>query len=423
MQEIALTNERIDEKTLEQELHKWLGSFTKPLRKVLLLPPDVTRFHSKAGLIVQLLYKALQGEAKVEIMPALGTHIPMSGQERALMFGTEIPDECFLVHDWRNDVVKIGEVPSDFVAKVSGGLVSYPIGVEVNRRLMDPSYDLIVSIGQVVPHEVVGMANYSKNIFVGCGGQDMINKSHFLGAAYGMEKMMGRDNTPVRKVFDYAEEHFLGTIPLQYILTVTTTKEDVTSINGLFVGRDRQLFAAAVQESQRRNLDLLDEPLKKVVVYLDPGEFKTTWLGNKAVYRTRMAIADGGELLILAPGLKQFGEDPQIDQLIRKYGYVGSQRVLALVEEHEDLKDNLSAAAHLIHGSSEDRFRITYAPGHVSKEEIEQVNFDYLPLTEALAKYDPDKLKDGFNTMADGEEIFYISNPALGLWALKEKFQ
>jgi nickel-dependent lactate racemase len=423
MQEIALTNERIDEKTLEQELHKWLGSFTSPLRKVLLLPPDVTRFHSKAGLIVQLLYKALQREAKVEIMPALGTHIPMSAEERTLMFGTEIPAECFLVHDWRNDVVKIGEVPGDFVAEVSGGLVSYPIGVEVNRRLIDPSYDLIVSIGQVVPHEVVGMANYSKNIFVGCGGQDIINKSHFLGAAYGMEKMMGRDDTPVRKVFDYAEEHFLGAIPLQYILTVTTTKGDVTSINGLFIGRDRQLFTAAVRESQRRNLDLLDQPLKKVVVYLDPGEFKTTWLGNKAVYRTRMVIADEGELLILAPGLKQFGEDPQIDQLIRKYGYVGSQRVLALVEEHEDLKHNLSAAAHLIHGSSEGRFRITYAPGQVSGEEIEQVNFGYLPLTEALEKYNPAKLKNGFNTMADGEEIFYISNPALGLWALKEKFQ
>ncbi len=224
MQEIALTNERIDEETLEKELHNWLGSFTSPLRKVLLLPPDVTRFHSKAGLIVQLLYKALQREAKVEIMPALGTHIPMSAEERTLMFGTEIPAECFLVHDWRNDVVKIGEVPGDFVAEVSGGLVSYPIGVEVNRRLIDPSYDLIVSIGQVVPHEVVGMANYSKNIFVGCGGQDIINKSHFLGAAYGMEKMMGRDDTPVRKVFDYAEEHFLGAIPLQYILTVTTTK-------------------------------------------------------------------------------------------------------------------------------------------------------------------------------------------------------
>ncbi|NLC54086.1 MAG: DUF2088 domain-containing protein [Firmicutes bacterium] len=423
MQEIVLTEEQIDERKVEKELQKWLGGITIPLRKVLLLPPDITRFHSKAGLIVQLLYKALAPRAKVEIMPALGTHMPMSKEERGLMFGTEIPAECFRVHDWRNDVVKIGEVPATYVAEVSEGLVSFPIDVEVNRCLLDPSYDLIVSIGQVVPHEVVGMANYSKNILVGCGGRDLINKTHFLGASYGLERMMGRAKTPVRQIFDYAEEHFLARIPLQYILTVTTTEGDMTKLNGLFIGRSRGLFAAAARESQQRNLNLFTHPLKKVVVYLEPGEFKTTWLGNKAVYRTRMAIADGGELLILAPGLRKFGEDPQIDILIRKYGYVGSRRILALVAEHEELKNNLSAAAHLIFSSSEDRFRITYAPGHLGREEIEQVNFSYLPLSEALAKYDPAKLKDGFNTMADGEEIFYISNPALGLWALKERFQ
>ncbi|HEY8392025.1 MAG TPA: lactate racemase domain-containing protein [Capillibacterium sp.] len=422
-QGIALTGEHLDEQTLERTLHQWLAGFTTPLRKVLLLPPDITRFHSKAGLVVRILYKALAAQAKVEIMPALGTHTPMTAEERVAMFGEEIPAACFLVHDWRHEVVRIGEVPAAFVAAVSDGLVSYPIGVEVNRRLLDPSYDLIVSIGQVVPHEVVGMANYNKNIFVGCGGQEIINRSHFLGAAYGMERMMGRAETPVRKVFNYAEDHFLARLPLQYIMTVTTTSGTETKLNGLFIGRDRELFAAAVRESQRRNLDLLERPLQKVVVYLDPGEFKSTWLGNKAVYRTRMAIADGGELVILAPGLRQFGEDAGIDRLIRKYGYVGSKRVLALVEAHEDLKNNLSAAAHLIHGSSEGRFRITYAPGHLSREEIEGVNFAYLPLAEALAKYDPAKLKDGFNTLPGGEEIFYISNPALGLWALRDKFE
>jgi nickel-dependent lactate racemase len=423
MREVILRNEKIDRKRLELEIKNWLSSLTVQPRKVLLLPPDFTRFHSKAGLIVQLLYKALSPQTEVEIMPALGTHVAMSPEQREAMFGPEIPDQCYLVHDWRNEVVRIGEVPADFVSEASGGLVSYPIGVEINRRLLDKSYDLIISVGQVVPHEVVGMANYSKNIFVGCGGVDIINKSHFLGAAYGMERMMGRDNTPVRKVFDYAEEHFLKEIPLQYILTVTTTQGTETTINGLFMGRNRRIFEEAVKESQKQNLDLLDKPLTKVVVYLEPGEFKSTWLGNKAIYRTRMAIADDGELLILAPGLKQFGEDQTIDVLIRKYGYVGSKRVLELVEKEEDLKNNLSAAAHLIHGSSEGRFKITYAPGHLSKEEIEQVNFAYLSLDEALAKYNPDQLKDGFNTLDNGEEIFYISNPALGLWALKENFQ
>lgn len=421
MKEINIVQDNIDPIELESHLAAWLGSMNSKPRNVLFLPPDYTRFHSKAGLITQLLYKMLSPDADVRIMPALGTHVPMNETERVKMFGPEIPAERYLEHDWRNGIVKVGEVPADYVAEVTGGLVKYPIQVEINKQLL-AGYDLIVSIGQVVPHEVVGMANYNKNIFVGCGGKDMINRSHFVGAAYGMEKMMGWADTPVRRIFNYAEEHFLNELPLQYILTVTTTKKEQTSVNGLFIGRRYGLFEQAVKLSQQKNLDLLDRPLKKVVVYLDPEEFKSTWLGNKSVYRIRMAIADGGDLLVLAPGVKQFGEDPTIDVLIRKYGYVGSQKVLKLVEENEDLRNNLSAAAHLIHGSSEGRFNITYAVKKVSRNEIEQVNFNYMAYDEAAARYNPKVLQDGFNTLADGEEIFFISNPALGLWALKEKF-
>ncbi|MGE5581316.1 MAG: lactate racemase domain-containing protein [Bacillota bacterium] len=422
MKEINLQGKNIDPVQLEAQLKTWLESLPAPPKKVLLLPPDFTRFHSKAGLIVQLLYKMLAPGCRVDIMPALGTHVPMSDSEKQRMFGAGIPADHFFVHDWRNDIVKVGQVPADFVAKVSEGLVNYTIDVEVNRRLLDPSYDLILSIGQVVPHEVVGMANYNKNIFVGCGGKDIINRTHFLGAAYGMERMMGRADTPVRQIFNYAEEHFLSKIPLQYALTVTTTVKGETSINGLFIGRNYELFKEAVKLSQAKNLDLLDRPLKKAVVYLDPEEFKSTWLGNKAIYRTRMAIADHGELLILAPGVKQFGEDPAIDKLIRKYGYVGSKKVLQLAANEPDLQNNLSAAAHLIHGSSEGRFQITYCAGGLTQAEVEKANFKYLPYQEAAKRYNPDLLENGFNTMEDGEEIFYISNPALGLWALKEKF-
>lgn len=423
MESISLRGDNIQEQQVREALEKWVQSITPAPKKVLLLPPDFTRSHSRAGLIVQLLYKMLSPGCRVDIMPALGTHVPVSEEEKHKMFGAGIPVERFFVHDWRNEVVKIGEVPGEYVAEVSDGLVDYSIDVEINRRLLDKSYDLIVSIGQVVPHEVVGMANYNKNIFVGCGGKDIINKSHFLGAAYGMERIMGRDHSPVRKVFDYAEKHFLSETPLQYILTVIGTDQGRTSLNALFIGRERRLFEEAVAISQERNLDLLDEPLRKVVVYLDPEEFKSTWVGNKAVYRTRMAIADGGELIIIAPGVRQFGEDKINDALIRKYGYGGSKKVLELVRKEEDLRNNLSAAAHLIHGSSEGRFGITYAPGGLTKEEIEQVNFEYLPLEEAVKRYNPSVLKDGMNRTADGEEIFYISNPALGLWALKEKFR
>jgi nickel-dependent lactate racemase len=268
------------------------------------------------------------------------------------------------------------------------------------------------------------MANYNKNIFVGTGGQEGINKSHFLGAVYGMEKMMGRAETPVRKVLNYASDNFAKDLPIIYIQTVIGKDENGNLVmRGLFIGDDYECFELAAKLSLEVNFEMLDEPLKKVVVYLDPSEFKSTWLGNKSIYRTRMAIADEGELIVLAPGLKEFGEDKDIDTLIRKYGYLTTPEILKLVDENEDLQNNLSAAAHLIHGSSEDRFKITYCPGNISKEEIESVNFNYEDLNEMMQKYNPGKLKDGFNTMHDGEEIFFISNPALGLWSWKEKFK
>ena len=294
-------------------------------------------------------------------------------------------------------------MPGQYISEISEGLVNEPIDVRSIRGCLIKAYDLIISIGQVVPHEVVGMANYSKNIFVGCGGMDIINKSHMLGAIYGMEKIMGRDHSPVRKVFDYCQEHFTKEIPLMYVLTVTTAKEDKVDIHGLFIGNDRSLFEEAVKLSQEKNLEYVDRPFKKVVVYLDGREFKSTWLGNKSVYRTRMAIEDGGQLIVLAPGVRQFGEDQENDRLIRKYGYAGRLKVLELFKENQDLQENQSVAAHLIHGSSDDRFSITYAPGHLTREEVEEVNYNYMPLKEALVKYDPKKLKDGYNILEDGE--------------------
>ncbi len=389
--------------------------------KVLIIPPDFTRFHSMAGKITRMYYDLFTPGCEVDIMPALGTHDQMTREECLEMFG-DIPYEKFVVHGWKNDVVQIGEVPGEFVEQVSEGLVEEGIPVEVNKRLLDQSYNLIISVGQVVPHEVVGMANYSKNIFVGCGGKGMINSSHMLGAVYGMERIMGRDYSPVRKVYDYAEKNFIGELPIMYFLTVTTARKDDVDVHGVFVGRNRKIFEEAVSLSQKVNLNYLDEAPEKMVVHLDKKEFKSTWLGNKAVYRTRMAIADGGELIIMAPGVRKFGEDGFIDGLIRKYGYVGRIKILELSKKESDLKENLAAAAHLIHGSSDGRFSITYAVEGLTREEVEAVGYNYAWYGDVSKKYNPEKLEDGWNTI-DGEKIYYISNPALGLWAERKRFE
>lgn len=389
-------------------------------KKVLAIPPDFTRYHSKAGDITRYVYEYYIDKL-TDILPALGTHAPMTDYEIETMFG-DVPKNLFRVHRWREDLVTLGEVPSEFVYQVSEGKLNYSWPAQVNKLLVEGNFDLILSIGQVVPHEVIGMANYNKNIFVGTGGKEGINKSHFLGAVYGMERIMGRADNPVRKVLNYASENFANHLPIIYILTVIGKDENNQLVmRGLYIGDDFECFKLASELSLKVNFEMLNEPLKKVVVYLDPHEFKSTWLGNKSIYRTRMAIADNGELIVLAPGLKEFGEDKEIDRLIRKYGYKTTPVILNYVEENDELKNNLSAAAHLIHGSSENRFTITYCSGKLTKEEIESVNYKYADLNMMLKKYNPEKLIDGFNEV-DGEEIFFISNPALGLWAYKGKF-
>ena len=413
-------NDVIDFADIRQALRKALGSLGER-NKVLLVPPDITRVHSQAGPLTRMALE-YYGARVTDILPAIGTHDPMTEGEIAAMYG-DVPRSLFRKHDFRNAAATLGEVPAEFVRTVSGGAVKYPIPVQVGSLVNNGGHDLILSIGQVVPHEVVGMANHSKNIFVGTGGVDSINRTHFLGAAYGMEKIMGRADTPVREVLDYAAEHFARHLPIVYVLTVIdrAAPSGELVVRGLYIGDDNECFQKAAALSLQTNFTLLEQPLRKVIVYLDPAEFKSTWLGNKSIYRTRMAIADGGELIVLAPGVSKFGEDASIDRLIRKHGYVGTQQVRDLVNTHEDLARSLSAAAHLMHGSSDGRFSITYCPGGISRREIEAANFQYAPLPEMLRRYDPASMHDGLQVLPDGEEVFYISNPALGLWAHRDR--
>ena len=412
-------NDVLSADDLKEGLYTALDKLGKR-HKVLAVPPDGTRFYSRAGELTRYAWQ-YYGRAMTDILPALGTHFAMTEKEIVRMFG-DVPVSLFRDHDWRSGLVTLGQVPGEFVKEVSEGRLDYSWPAQVDKLLVEGKYDLILSPGQVVPHEVIGMANYNKNIFIGTGGVEGINKSHFLGAVYGMERIMGRIDTPVRKVLNYASEHFAKDLPIVYVQTVVAATVSGPVVRGLFIGDDVECFRRAAELSLKVNFQMLDKQLKKVVVYLDPHEFKSTWLGNKSIYRTRMAMADGGELIVLAPGLREFGEDKEIDRLIRKYGYVGTDRVLDAVGKNVELQNNLSAAAHLIHGSSEGRFSITYCPGSVSKEEIESVNFKYADLDKMTKIYNPEKLKDGYNTI-NGEEIFFISNPGMGLWSWSERFK
>ncbi len=389
-------------------------------KRVLLLPPDITRAHSGAGMLTEALYNLLKDEAEIHVIPTLGQHVPHTEEENRWMFGS-IPNERIHAHDWRGGVTRVGEVPADFVKEKTRGAADWAFPVWLNKMLVEESWDLVINVGHVVPHEVLGFANHNKNYFIGLAGKELICTSHMAAACCGIENNLGTLTTPVRACFNKAEEDFLGRLPDLYVQVVLARNPRGALVHtGVYVGDDLETYLQAARQSREQNITVFDEPVSKIVCVMQGDEFFSTWVANKAVYRTRMALADGGELMIIAPGLKRFGEQPEVDVLIRKYGYVGTPRVMEAYRRNPDMQDLAHGTAHLIHGSSEGRFTITYAPGHMTREEIEGVGFQYADLGQALAEYPPEKLKEGWNER-NGERFFFIPTPSAGLWSTREK--
>lgn len=417
--------------------------------RILLVPPDHTRLYSRAGLITGLLYRRLiERGHTVAVLPALGTHSEMTPENCHLLFGDRVPYSAVQHHQWRTGLVRLGEVSSEEMQVLSGGRFSEPVPIETDALLLE-DWDLVISVGQVVPHEVIGMANFTKNIVIGLGGAPTIHRSHFLGAVVDMEAVMGRANSPVRDLVDAAFDRFINKrVPTLWVLTVMEDTAVGVVQRGLFVGTGSssesggEAFQQAAALAASCNISRV-EAFSRVACWLDPSEFRTTWLGNKAVYRTRMAMADGGELIILAPGVYRFGEDPAIDTLIRRHGYCGTPATLQALSTDAELAKALSAAAHLIHGSSEERFRIVYctdpSTGGLTEEEITAVGFEWRSLAEELVRlglsnptenldrsskhgnaqftYDMVPPPTGPRLDTNGERFEFIANPALGLWS------
>jgi nickel-dependent lactate racemase len=393
----------------------------KEYRRVLLLPPDLTRAHSGAGWITETLYKLLPKTCDTHVIPTLGQHRPHTREENKWMFGS-IPHERIHPHDWRGGVTHVGVIPAEVVKEKTGGAADWAIPIDLNTMLMTEKWDLIVNVGHVVPHEVLGFANHNKNYFIGLGGKDSICAAHLASATYGIEANLGRLITPTRACFNWAEDKFLGHLPDVY-LQVVMQRDPANKLvhSGVYVGDDLETYLQAARRSKSQNITVFDEPIKKVVAVMQADEFRSTWVANKAIYRTRMVMADGGELLILAPGLERFGEQDDVDAFIRKYGYCGTPKCMNMYKDNADMQDLAHATAHLLHGSSEGRFTIRYAPGHMTADEIEGVNFEYADLNEMLQRYDPARMKEGWNTMPDGERVYFISTPSAGLWATRAK--
>jgi nickel-dependent lactate racemase len=409
--------EELVDRTVEEARHRICAH----PRRVLLLPPDITRAHCGAGPITQMFYRRLEAEAEVYVMPTLGQHVPHTREENVRMFGA-ISADRILEHNWRNGCVRLGEISADFVREATGGIADWPIPFWLDRQLIEQPWDLIINIGQVVPHESLGFAGHNKNYFIGLGGKETICAAHLTAGCCGVENNMGTITTPVRECFNKAEDEYLRNLPDLFVQLVLAPDKDGELVHtGVYVGDDRETYIEAARQSREQNIIMLDHPLDKIVCVMHEDTYSSTWVANKAIYRTRMALADDGELIVIAPGLRRFGESPEVDGLIRKYGYTTTAEVLQHYRRDPQLQQFAHAAAHLMDSSPEDRFSVTYAQQHLSREEIEGVRFRYADLRATLAAYRPETLRDGVNELPSGERVFFLSSPASGLWSTKAK--
>jgi carbohydrate kinase (thermoresistant glucokinase family) len=399
--------------------------------RVLLVPPDQTRAFARAGELTWRLERRLQHRGcEVAILPALGTHREMDDDDARLLFGGQRDAQGLLVHDWRDGVAELGRFRSDEVVALSDRLLDTEVVMEVASALLG-DWDLVVSLGQVVPHEVAGMAGYTKNLVVGLGGPSFIGASHLLGALVGIETIMGEPANPVRDLVDTAFDRMVAPrLNVHFVLTVVEDGPQGETLRAVLSGRGgtgrsgAAAFREAAALSRRCNITVVDEPWGRASCWLDAQEYRSTWLGNKAVYRARRALATGAELIVLAPGVERFGEDQEIDRLIRRHGYAGREAVLAAAAVDAELRASPGTMAHLIHGSSEGRFSITYCTdpdgGGLSPEELASVGYGWRPLADELAHLGVDATTPtGAAVDAHGERFAHVAQPALGLWVAR----
>jgi nickel-dependent lactate racemase len=417
----------IDDAELEQHLDRIADSIVSDgVKRVLLVPPDHTRLYSRGGQITVHLDRALRSRGiEVDVMPALGTHRPLTASQCRLLFGDAIGVERVLEHRWRDGVSTVGEIPADEVSAIAERDLELSLPLTVNSTLVSGRYNLVVAAGQVVPHEVAGFGGYTKHVCIGLGGRETIHRSHFISAMCGIEETLGQVDAPVRTLINDAFERFLESrCRTLFLLTVVDNRGGVDRLRGLFAGEGGMrasggaAFSAAAALAAALNITTVSEPYDVCVAYMNPIEFHSTWLANKAIYRTRLAMADGGELVVVAPGVERFGEDDVIDALIRRHGYRGRDAALAAVADDAALAQNLAAAAHLVHGSTEGRFRVRYCPGaKLDRADIEAVGFEYVSPDEVAARFGAD-LDRAAGTLRDsrGGEFVVIPNAGLGLW-------
>lgn len=379
-----------------------------PGARVLGIIPDKTR-DDNTDVLFPLAAEILSAR-RVEQFDALvaqGTHLPMSAEEKRAKIGCDNGNSTpglgqIFDHQWNvpEELTTIGELSASEVSRLTGGLISDAVKVNLNRLLAPKVYDTVLIFSATVPHEVAGFAGGAKYLFPGVAGPDLTHATHWLGALASIENVIGRVETPTRHMIEAAAD-FVSAQIITLNSVVTRDDDNVLRTHALFAGDFREAFRRAAEISRQVHIKYTGRKYKRVVALLDE-HYDELWVGGKASYKLGAIIEAGGELIIYAPHLRSISEVH--GKMIEKYGYAPLDRVREMVALSTELQNNLAVAAHLAHvsyagqrdeqGRVIPRYRITMASA-LDEETCRRVHLgflDYRQFKREDYENDPDTL-------------------------------
>jgi nickel-dependent lactate racemase len=373
----------------------------RPPARVLGIIPDKTRTFSPQ-VVHELLAACRDRGYHLDFLVATGTHAAMTDAESAYFLKSQGHEDLFrnaVIANHSTDpknLVTLGTIEASEVREISSGYLTEAIPVQVNRLVLD--YDLLVVIGPVFPHEVIGMSGGWKYFFPGISGAELIDQSHWLGALHGIRGIIGRSETPVRKLVERAGELMLARRPVQCFSLVMSPR----GLHGLFAGDPVASHRAAAKLSREVNVVWTDRRYSRVVAEC-PVKYDELWTGGKLAYKTQEVVKQGGQIVLYAPHLDLIApQHPQVEQI----GY----HCLAYFQGQWEKFKNFerSSLAHSTHVSGPgvyqngvetlDARRVLASK--VTPERCAAINLDYLP---------PDSIN--FSThepFGDGEDTLWV---------------
>ncbi len=406
----------LDLSTLTEIVHQALDVI-QPGERVLAIIPDKTRddnTHQLFPVASEFLNK--RGVALFDALVAQGTHPPMSESQKLSKIGGAGFSGQLFDHRWDQpeELITLGELSAETVSDLTDGLISQAVPVSLNKLLAPGIYDTVIVFGATVPHEVAGFAGGAKYFFPGVAGPELTHTTHWLGALAGIENIIGRVDTPTRRLIEAATD----LVPARIISlnTVVSRNDGELVTYALFAGDIREAFRRATEVSRRVHIRYTDRKYKRVVALLDP-HYDELWVGGKASYKLGAIIEEGGELIIYAPHLTKLSETH--GALIEKYGYAPLESVRDMLGVSPELRENLCIAAHLAHvayagrlddeGKIVPRYKIMMATG-LDEETCRRVNLgyiDYRSFDYESLRFDPDSL-----IVADAGRDLYLRSSA-----------